>query len=70
MTYKLPEHTVHKDDDVVVLAFTDPLDADRERLVHRHLRSIYRGAAIATTGDRLVTVTPVRRTAAKPKKST
>jgi hypothetical protein len=69
-TYELPEHTTHTDGDtVVVLVFTEPLDANAERQVHRHLRAIHKGAAIATTGTNLVTVTPVPRTA-RPKKST
>jgi hypothetical protein len=59
MTYELPEHTVEKGVDAVVLTFTEPLPADDATLVHRHLRGIYKGAGIATTGDRLVTVTPI-----------
>jgi hypothetical protein len=61
MTYKLPEHTVEKGDDALVLTFTEPLTAADATLVHRHLRGKYPGAGIATTGDRLVTVTPVAR---------
>ena len=68
MTYKLPEHTIHKGDDVVVLTFVEPLTADDATLVHRHLRGKYPGAGIATTGDRLVTVTPVATS--RPRKST
>ena len=58
MTYKLPEHTVEKGVDVV-LTFVEPLTAADATLVHRHLQGKYPGAGIATTGDRLVTVTPV-----------
>jgi hypothetical protein len=57
MTYKLPEHTVEKGVHDVVLTFTEPLTAADATLVHRHLRGKYPGAGIATTGDRLVTVT-------------
>ncbi|HET6728904.1 MAG TPA: hypothetical protein VFG96_05750 [Jiangellaceae bacterium] len=59
MTYKLPEHTVEKGVHDVVLTFVEPLTAADATLVHRHLRGKYPGASIATTGDRLVTVTPV-----------
>jgi hypothetical protein len=65
MTYKLPEHTVEKGVDVV-LTFVEPLTADVATLVHRHLRGKYPGAGIATTGDRLVTVTLAPRPARRP----
>jgi hypothetical protein len=70
MTYELPEHTTHKDGDTVVLAFVEPLTAADATLVHRHLRGIYKGAGIATTGDRLVTVTPVARRRSTTRKAT
>jgi hypothetical protein len=69
MKYELPEHTTHKDADTIVLAFAEPLTAANATLVHRHLRSIYKGAGIATTGDRQVTVTPAPRRSA-PRKAT
>jgi hypothetical protein len=59
MTYELPEHTVEKGVHDVVLTFVEPLTAAVATLVHRHLRGKYPGAGIATTGDRLVTVTPI-----------
>jgi hypothetical protein len=59
MTYELPEHTVEKGVHDVVLTFVEPLTADDATLVHRHLQGEYPGAGIATTGDRLVTVTPI-----------
>jgi hypothetical protein len=61
MTYELPEHTVEKGVHDVVLTFVEPLTAADATLVHRHLRGKYPGASIATTGDRLVTVSPVPR---------
>jgi hypothetical protein len=70
MTYELPEHTTHKGDDVVVLAFAEPLTAADATLVHRHLRGKYPGAGIATTGDRLVTVTPAARRRSTTRKAT
>jgi hypothetical protein len=70
MTYKLPEHTIEKGDDTVVLAFVEPLTAADATLVHRHLRGKYAGAGIATTGDRQVTVTPVARRRSTPRKAT
>ena len=42
-----------------MLTFAEPLTADDATLIHRHLRGKYPGAGIATTGDRLVTVTPI-----------
>ena len=68
MTYKLPEHTVEKGVHDVVLTFVEPLTAADATLVHRHLRGKYPGAGIATTGERLVTVTPVATS--RPRKST
>jgi hypothetical protein len=68
MTYKLPEHTIDKGAHEHVLTFAEPLTAADATLVHRHLRGKYPGAGIATTGDRLVTVTPVATS--RPRKST
>jgi hypothetical protein len=61
MKYELPEHTTHKGEGTVVLAFTEPLTAADATLVHKHLATTYPGAGITTTGDNQVTVTPVPR---------
>jgi hypothetical protein len=56
----LPEHTKDRSGSAVLITFTRTLDPPTERAVHTELAKAYPGAAIATIGDRQVTVLPVK----------
>ncbi len=62
---KLPDHTVDRSGGSVLLTFTRTLDPATERAVHAELAKSYPGAAIATIGDRQVTVVPAKAKAAR-----
>jgi hypothetical protein len=62
----LPKHAIDKSGDGALYTFEHALTPAEQTDVHRQLAKQYPGAAVATIGDRQVSVTRIKPTRTRP----